>query len=132
VEFAMSAKSYDVIIDQIANMKVSELNDLVEAIQVKFNVSAVMAAAPAASGSADATEAVAAEKSDFKVTLKDVGSEKIKVIKALREVIPNLALSDAKKLTEEAPVVIAESAAKADADKMKAKLEEVGAKVELA
>ncbi len=128
----MSAKSYDVIIDQIANMKVSELNDLVEAIQVKFNVSAVMAAAPAASGSADATEAVAAEKSDFKVTLKDVGSEKIKVIKALREVIPNLALSDAKKLTEEAPVVIAESAAKADADKMKAKLEEVGAKVELA
>jgi large subunit ribosomal protein L7/L12 len=128
----MSAKSYDVIIDQIANMKVSELNDLVEAIQVKFNVSAVMATAPAASGSADATEAVAAEKSEFKVTLKDVGSEKIKVIKALREVIPNLALSDAKKLTEEAPVVIAESAAKADADKMKAKLEEVGAKVELA
>lgn len=128
----MSAKSFDVIIDQIANMKVSELNDLVEAIQVKFNVSAVMAAAPAASGSADASEAVAAEKSEFKVTLKDVGSEKIKVIKALREVIPNLALSDAKKLTEEAPVVIAESAAKADAEKMKAKLEEVGAKVELA
>lgn len=128
----MSAKSYDVIIDQIANMKVSELNDLVEAIQVKFNVSAVMATAPAASGSADATETVAAEKSEFKVTLKDVGSEKIKVIKALREVIPNLALSDAKKLTEEAPVVIAESAAKADAEKMKAKLEEVGAKVELA
>lgn len=128
----MSAKSYDVIIDQIANMKVSELNDLVEAIQVKFNVSAVMAAAPAASGSADATEAVAAEKSEFKVTLKDVGSEKIKVIKALREVIPNLALSDAKKLTEEAPIVIAESVAKADAEKMKAKLEEVGAKVELA
>jgi large subunit ribosomal protein L7/L12 len=132
VEIAMSAKSYDAIIEEIANMKVSELNDLVEAIQAKFNVSAVMAMAPAASGAAEATAAVAAEKSEYKVTLKDVGSEKIKVIKALREVIPNLALSDAKKLTEEAPTVIAESVAKADAEKMKKKLEEVGAKVELA
>jgi len=127
----MSAKSYDAIIDEIANMKVSELNDLVEAIQTRFNVSAVMAAAPAASGAAEAT-AAAQEKSEYKVTLKDVGSEKIKVIKALREVIPNLALSDAKKLTEEAPTVIAESVAKADAEKMKKKLEEAGAKVELA
>jgi len=127
----MSAKSYDTIIETIANMKVSEINDLVEAIQTKFNVSAVMAMAPA-SGAAEAPAAAAAEKSEFKVTLKDVGSEKIKVIKALREVIPNLALSDAKKLTEEAPIVIAESVAKADAEKMKAKLEEVGAKVELA
>jgi len=127
----MSAKSYDAIVEEIANMKVSELNDLVEAIQTKFNVSAVMAMAPASSA---ATEPVAAaeEKSDFKVTLKDVGSEKIKVIKALREVIPNLALSDAKKLTEEAPTVIAESVAKADAEKMKKKLEEAGAKIELA
>ena len=127
----MSAKSYDVFIDQISNMTVSELNDLVEAIQVKFNVSAVMATAPASGAAEEATVAVA-EKTEFKVTLKDVGSEKIKVIKALREVIPNLALSDAKKLTEEAPVVIAESAEKAEAEKMKKKLEEVGAKVELA
>jgi large subunit ribosomal protein L7/L12 len=85
-------------------------------------------AAPAASEAAP----VAAEKSEYKVTLKDAGAEKIKVIKALREVIPNLALSDAKKLTEETPAVIAESASKADAEKMKKKLEEVGAKVELA
>ena len=69
----MTAKSYDVIIDQIANMKVSELNDLVEAIQVKFNVSAVMATAPAASGSADSTEAVAAEK--MKAKLEEVGAK---------------------------------------------------------
>jgi large subunit ribosomal protein L7/L12 len=130
VEIAMSANSYEMIIDAIANMKVSELNDLVEAIQAKFNVSAVM---PVASG-AVATEAVAAteEKSEFKVTLKDVGSEKIKVIKALREVIPNLSLSDAKKMTEEAPTVLSEAVAKADAEKMKKKLEEAGAKVELA
>ena len=128
----MSAKSYDAIINEIANMKVSELNDLVEAIQTHFNVSAMMSVAPAATGAAEATAAVAEEKSEFKVTLKDAGSEKIKVIKALREVIPNLALSDAKKLTEEAPTVIAESVSKADAEKMKKKLEEVGAKVELA
>jgi large subunit ribosomal protein L7/L12 len=127
----MSAKSYDAIVEEIANMKVSELNDLVEAIQAKFNVSAVMAMAPSASASAEPV-AAAEEKSDFKVTLKDVGAEKIKVIKALREVIPNLALSDAKKLTEEAPTVIAESVAKADAEKMKKKLEEAGAKIELA
>lgn len=126
----MSANSYEMIIDAIANMKVSELNDLVEAIQVKFNVTAAM---PAASGAAATTEAaVVEEKNEFKVTLEDVGSEKIKVIKALREVIPNLALSDAKKLTEEAPTVLAESVAKADAEKMKKKLEEVGAKVKLA
>jgi large subunit ribosomal protein L7/L12 len=87
-------------------------------------------AAPAAA--AEAAPAAAAEKSEYKVTLKDAGAEKIKVIKALREVIPNLALSDAKKLTEETPAVIAESVSKADADKMKKKLEEVGAKVELA
>lgn len=127
----MSAKSYEMILETLASMKVSELNELVEAIQTEFKVSAAMSMAPAAA-SAEAAAPVAEAKSEFKVTLKDVGSEKIKVIKALREVIPNLALSDAKKLTEEAPVVIAESAAKVDADKMKAKLEEVGAKVELA
>ena len=128
----MSAKSYDVIIDTIANMKVSELNDLVEAIQTKFGVSAVMAMAPSASGAAEAGAGAAEEKTEFKVTLKDIGSEKIKVIKVLREIIPNLALSDAKKLAEEAPAVIAEAVAKADAEVMKKKLEEVGAKVELA
>ena len=129
----MSAKSYDVILDAIAAMKVSELNDLVEAIQTKFNVSAIMAVAPsAASGDAGAAAGAAEEKTEFKVTLKDIGAEKIKVIKVLREVIPNLALSDAKKMAEEAPAVIAEAASKADAEAMKKKLEEVGAKVELA
>src|SRR5690606_21570876 len=100
-------------------------------LEAKFNISAAMPMAAAAAPVAAEATSAAAEKSEFKVTLKDTGSEKIKVIKALREVIPNLALSDAKKLTEETPVVIAESAAKADAEKMKKKLEEVGAKVEL-
>ena len=94
-------------------------------------MSASWAASAAPAVAAEAAP-VAAEKSEYKVMLKDAGAEKIKVIKALREVIPNLALSDAKKLTEETPAVIAESVSKADAEKMKKKLEEVGAKVELA
>jgi len=128
----MAAKSYEKFIDEIGNMTVLELADLVKALESKFGISAaapMAAAAPAAS--ADAAPA-AAEKSEYKVSLTDAGAEKIKVIKALREVIPNLALSDAKKLTEETPAVIAESVSKADAEKMKKKLEEVGAKVELA
>ncbi len=129
----MAAKSYEKFVDEIGNMTVLELADLVKALESKFGISAAMpmasaAAAPAATDAAPA----AAEKSEYKVTLADAGSEKIKVIKALREVIPNLALSDAKKLTEETPAVIAESVSKADAEKMKKKLEEVGAKVELA
>lgn len=128
----MAAKSYEKFIDEISSMTVLELADLVKALESKFGVSAAMPmAAAAAPAAAEAAPAVA-EKSEYKVTLKDAGAEKIKVIKALREVIPNLALSDAKKLTEETPAVIAESASKADADKMKKKLEEVGAKVELA
>jgi large subunit ribosomal protein L7/L12 len=130
----MAAKSYEKFVDEIGNMTVLELADLVKALESKFGISAAMpmaAAAPAAAASAEAAPA-AAEKSEYKVTLKDAGAEKIKVIKALREVIPNLALSDAKKLTEETPAVVAESVAKADAEKMKKKLEEAGAKVELA
>lgn len=130
----MAAKTYEKFVDEIGNMTVLELADLVKALEAKFGISAAMpmaAAAPAAAASAEAAPA-AAEKSEYKVTLKDAGAEKIKVIKALREVIPNLALSDAKKLTEETPAVVAESVAKADAEKMKKKLEEAGAKVELA
>jgi large subunit ribosomal protein L7/L12 len=127
----MAAKSYEKFIDEIGNMTVLELADLVKALESKFGISAAMPMASAAPAAADAAP-VAAEKSEYKVSLTDAGSEKIKVIKALREVVPNLALSDAKKLTEETPAVIAESVSKADAEKMKKKLEEAGAKVELA
>lgn len=127
----MAANSYEKFIDEISGMTVLELADLVKALEAKFGVSAAMPMASAAPAAAEAAPA-AAEKSEYKVTLKDAGTEKIKVIKALREVVPNLALSDAKKLTEETPAVIVESASKADAEKMKKKLEEVGAKVELA
>lgn len=128
----MAAKSYEKFVDEIGNMTVLELADLVKALESKFGISAAMPVAAAAPAAAADAAPVAAEKSEYKVTLKDAGAEKIKVIKALREIVPNLALSDAKKLTEETPAVVAEAVAKADAEKMKKKLEEVGAKVELA
>jgi large subunit ribosomal protein L7/L12 len=128
----MAAKSHEKFIDEISNMTVLELADLVKALEAKFGISAAMPMASAAPAAAADAAPAAAEKSEYKVSLTDAGAEKIKVIKALREVIPNLALSDAKKMTEETPAVIAESVSKADAEKMKKKLEEVGAKVELA
>ena len=129
----MAAKSYEKFVDEIGNMTVLELADLVKALESKFGISAAMPSAIAApAAAAEEAAPAAAEKSEYKVTLKDAGAEKIKVIKVLRELIPNLILSDAKKLTEEAPAVVAEAVSKADAEKMKKKLEEVGAKIELA
>lgn len=127
------AKSYEQIIDQIGSMSVLELADLVKALQEKFGVSAAAmpsAAAPVASSASEAP-AQAEGKSEYKVTLKDGGPEKIKTIKALRSVT-TLGLTEAKKAVEEAPSVIAEAASKEDAKKMKEALEAAGAKVELA
>lgn len=129
----MATKSYEKLMEDIGNMSVIELADFVKALEDKFGVSAAMpmaAAAPAAGG-AEAAPA-AEEKSAYKVTLKEGGSEKIKTIKALRSVVANLSLSDAKKAVEEAPTVLVESAPKEDAEKIKKELEAVGAKVELA
>jgi len=127
------AKSYEQIIDQIGGMSVLELAELVKALEEKFGVSAAMpvAAAPAAGASASEAPAQAEAKSEYKVTLKDGGPEKIKTIKALRQVTA-LGLTEAKKAVEEAPTVIAEAASKDDAKKMKEVLEAAGAKVELA
>ena len=126
-----STKSYDKIIEQIEGMTLLEVAELVKALEEKFGVSASMpmSAAPAAAA-APAEAAAAEEKTEYKVTLKDGGPEKIKTIKALRSVT-TLNLTDAKKAVEEAPTVIAESAPKADAKKIKEELEKAGAKVEL-
>ncbi len=125
------ANKSEKLIEEIGGMSVIELADFVKDLEEKFGVSAAMpvAAAPAAGGQ---EVAVKEEKSTYKVTLKEAGTEKIKNIKALRSVIANLSLSDAKKSVEEAPTVIAESASKEDAEKIKKELEAVGAKVELA
>ncbi len=125
----MAGKSYEKMIDQIGEMSVIELSEMVKALEEKFGVSAapVAAAAPAAGG---AEAAPAEEKSEYKVTLKEAGAEKIKAIKALRTVT-SLGLGEAKKAVDEAPTVIAEAASKEEAQKMKEALEAAGAKVEL-
>lgn len=119
-------------IDEISGLSVIELADLVKALEEKFGVSAAMPmASSAGAAAAPAAAPVAEEKSEYKVTLENSGSEKIKVIKALRSVVPELNLTDAKKMVEEAPQVIKESVAKADAEKIKEALEAAGAKVKL-
>lgn len=122
------ASKQEQFIDDIGKMSVLELAELVKALEEKFGVSAAAsAAAPAAAG--PAPDAGAAEaKTEFKVELSEGGSEKIKVIKALRSVT-TLGLTDAKKAVEEAPTVIAEAASKEDAQKMKEAIEAAGAKV---
>ncbi|ENK1245179.1 50S ribosomal protein L7/L12 [Clostridium sp. FAM 1755] len=116
------------IIQAIKEMTVLELNELVEACEEEFGVSA--AAPVAVAGGAVAGAGAAEEKTEFDVILADAGSEKIKVIKAVREVT-GLGLKEAKALVDGAPKTLKEAASKEDGEAIKAKLEEVGAKVEL-
>ena len=113
-------------IDAIKELSVLELNDLVKACEEEFGVSAaagVVMAGPAAGPAAE-------EKDEFDVELTEVGSEKVKVIKVVRE-ITGLGLKEAKDLVDGAPKMVKEAAAKAEAEDIKKKLEEVGAKVTL-
>ncbi len=123
--------THEEFIAEIEKMSVLELNDLVKALEEKFGVSAAAAvvAAPAAGGATAA--AAAEEKTEFDVILKDAGAEKIKVIKAVREVISGLGLKEAKELVEGAPKPLKEGASKEEAEKIKAKFAEVGATVEI-
>ena len=116
------------IIEAIKAMTVLELNDLVKACEEEFGVSA--AAPVAVAGAAAAGGAAAEEQTEFTVVLESAGAEKIKVIKVVREVT-GLGLKEAKEVVDGAPKVIKEAVAKEDAEAMKAKLEEVGAKVTL-
>jgi large subunit ribosomal protein L7/L12 len=117
----------DQIIEAIKSMTVLELNELVKACEEEFGVSA--AAPVAVAGVAAAGGEAAAEQSEFTVVLKEAGGEKIKVIKAVRE-ITGLGLKEAKELVDGAPSNVKENVEKAEADSIKAKLEEVGAVVE--
>ena len=112
------------ILNAIAEMSVLELSELVKAIEDKFGVSA---AAPVAVAAAAAAEE---EKSEFDVILKEVGAQKIQVIKAVRE-ITGLGLKDAKALVDGAPKEVKTGVAKAEAEEMKKKLEAAGATVEM-
>ena len=114
-------------IEDIKALNVMELADLVKAIEEEFGVSA---AAPVAVAAAGPAAAAAEEKTEFDVILADIGANKISVIKVVRE-LTGLGLKEAKELVESAPKAIKEGASKDDAEAIKAKLEEAGAKVEL-
>ncbi|MCY6371568.1 50S ribosomal protein L7/L12 [Clostridium ganghwense] len=115
------------IIQAIKEMSVLELNELVKACEEEFGVSA---AAPVAVAGGAAAGGAAEEKTDFDVVLASAGSQKIKVIKAVRE-LTGLGLKEAKEIVDGAPKTLKEAVAKDAAEEMKAKLEEVGATVEL-
>ncbi len=117
------------LVEEIGKLSVMQLADLVKELEDTFGVSAAAPAAVAAPVAAAAAEE-AVEKTEFKVTLKEAGSEKIKVIKALRSVTQQ-SLKEAKDAVEAAPFVVGEAVPKEDAQKMKEALEAAGAKVEL-
>ena len=116
----------DQIIEAIKEMSVLELNELVKACEEEFGVSAAAGVAVVAADAGAAEE----EQTEFTVVLKEVGSEKIKVIKAVRE-ITGLGLKEAKEVVDGAPSPLKEGIEKAEAETIKAQLEEVGAVVEL-
>ena len=116
------------LIDAIKELTVLELNDLVKACEEEFGVSAAAGVVVAAAGAGAA--AAEEEKDEFDVELTEVGAEKVKVIKVVREVT-GLGLKEAKDMVDGAPKVVKEAASKADAEEIKKKLEEVGAKVTL-
>ncbi len=123
----MASEKITALVEEVKNLTVLELSELVSAIEEEFGVSAAAAvavAAPAAGGAA------AEEKTEFDVVLAEAGAEKIKVIKVVRE-ITGLGLADAKAAVEAAPKALKEGVSKDEAEELKKKLEEVGAKVEL-
>ncbi len=125
----MAKLSTQELIDAIKELTVLELNDLVKACEEEFGVSAAAGVVVAAAGG-DAGAAAAEEKTEFDVELTEVGPNKVKVIKVVREAT-GLGLKEAKDLVDSAPKVLKEAASKEEADEIKAKLEAEGAKVTL-
>ena len=126
----MASEKLTNFIEEIKGLTVLELSELVKALEEEFGVSAAapmaMAAMPAAGAAAPAEE----EKTEFDVILAEIGASKMNVIKAVKD-ITGLGLKEAKELVDNAPKPVKEGASKADADAIKAKLEEAGATVEL-
>ena len=117
----------DELLESIDALSVAELAELVKGIEEKYGVSAAAVAAPVAGAGAAAAE----EKSSFNVVLKEAGANKIQVIKVVRDAT-GLGLKEAKDLVDGAPKTVKENVAKAEAEELKAKFEEVGATIELA
>lgn len=122
----MASEKVTKIVEELKELTVLELSELVHAVEDEFGVSAAAAVAVAAPTEA----AVVEEKTEFDVVLKNVGAEKIKVIKVVREVT-GLGLKEAKALVDEAPKTVKEAVSKDDAEAIKAKFAEVGAEIEI-
>ncbi len=129
---ATATLSKDDLLEAIGRMSVVELAELIEAFKTKFNVTiaAPVAAAPAGGAGGAGAAAAEEEQTEFTVILKEAGAKKIQVIKVVRE-LTSLGLKEAKDLVDGAPSTVKEGVAKAEAQAMKAKLEEQGATVEL-
>ena len=127
----MASEKIDALIEQVSNLTVLELSELVHALEEKFGVSAAAPVAVAAGPVTAAPAEAAEEKTEFDVVMTSFGAEKIKVIKAVREIISGLGLAEAKALVEGIPAKIKEAVSKDEAEEIKKKLEEVGAAVEL-
>ncbi len=125
----------DEIVAAIEGMSVLDLAELVKELEERLGVTAAapvaVAAAPAAGGGDAGAAPAEEEKFEFTVTLKDIGPNKIEVIKAVRELVPGLGLKEAKELVESAPAAIKENIAKDETDTIKSKLEGVGAAVDI-
>ena len=123
------------IVEQLSGLTVLEIAGLVKQLEEKWGVSAAApvaaVAAPSAGAGAGAAPAAAEEKTAFEVILKEMGGNKIGVIKEVRSAVPGLGLAEAKALVEGAPKTIKEGVTKAEADEMKKKIEAAGAKVEI-
>ncbi len=117
------------ILEAIESMTLLQVKELVDAMKEKFGVTGAIAVAGGAAGAAAAP--AEEEKTEFDVVLKDAGSEKIKVIKVVREVVSGLGLKEAKEIVDNAPKTLKEAVAKDEAEKIKAKFAEVGATVEI-
>lgn len=125
----MANMNVEQMVEELSSWTVMDVANLVKTLEEKWGVSAAPVAVAGAAGPA-ADAAPVEEKTEFDVELSDAGGQKIKVIKAVRE-ITSLGLADAKKLVEEAPKVLKEGISKEEAEEMKKKLEEAGAKVTL-
>ncbi|MGI6269821.1 MAG: 50S ribosomal protein L7/L12 [Candidatus Howiella sp.] len=126
----MASEKVVKLIEDVKSLTVMELSELVKELEEEFGVSAAAPVAVAAAAPAAGAAAAAEEKTEFDVVLAEAGAEKIKVIKAVRE-ITGLGLAEAKALVDGAPKTVKEAASKDEAEEMKKKLEDVGAKVEL-
>ena len=127
----MASEKINALIEEVSNLTVLELSELVHALEEKFGVSAAAPVAVAAGPVAAAPAEEVEEKTEFDVVMTSFGAEKVKVIKAVREIVFGLGLAEAKALVEGIPAKIKEGVAKEEAEELKKKLEEVGATVEI-